>query len=429
MLIISRMNNRILLAIFFLAIFCHFSAWSKQTYLAILDSPIDYHHPEIQAAIAQEALQNSYFIDEYGNKKSWYQLNLETKLDFERQIETKYYTEQVEFIDAIHMLIGRKLTIENSKSILAKIHQGKIKSIIFPNFRLGLSNICAYLHGTHVAGIAINSLPDIQFINFPLITLPCQSKFADIFDYNPNHHQMKLRHYFEQISYILKHHNIKVVNLSISTSELITQRLIYKSSHFLHRVFFKKRLLEIAMHNTKIATEELHLFIRSNPQAVFVLAAGNDKSDLNTIDLHSAKIISDNLIKVGALDSDGNLATFSNHSSSSINIAALGTGIASARVGGGKIHISGTSQAAPFVSNALLKIFEAAPNLTPQQAINQLYHTRSTTNPNLKNAIAEGRVLIDSSEINSNGQNQKKINNLASLATAYTVPCEKAISF
>ncbi len=171
---------------------------------------------------------------------------------------------------------------------------------------------------------------------------------------------------------------------------------------------FRGKLKEIANEGAKIFTEELASFFRSNPNSVFVLAAGNEKRDLSKGIDHSANIQAENLIKVAAIDGKGKIAPFSNRSSSFVEVAAIGTGVASAMVGGGKMHMSGTSQAAPDVANAMAQIFESAPQLSAKEAVEALYARRTTTDSSLVNLVANGRVLKAAEVQSETGHLQKE---------------------
>lgn len=80
-----------------------------------------------------------------------------------------------------------------------------------------------------------------------------------------------------------------------------------------------------------------------------VAAAGNnvgDVSDLSPVHLHT-----NGLIVVGAVSSNGSLASYSNYGPS-VDVYAYGTGISSCAVGGSYVNKSGTSMAAPHITAA-----------------------------------------------------------------------------
>lgn len=390
------MLKKSFLAFSLISLFSAISAVSgSPTVIAVLDSPVDYDHPEIQAVLDEGLLKNAKIIDELGNEKSWYDLNLEAKAEFEKRLNRKVYDEQVRFIDAMHTLMGGDFDSNKKMNLRATVIKGYIKYLFSPKYRSGLNVVGTYLHGTHVAGIAIESLTNVRLINFPIITSAPEKKLTltEIFKFDPIKQRRELRNQLEQISQVLQKDNVRVVNLSIGTSDEIAFKLLKQKATILQKIFFRGQLKELAKQNAKVFTEELAFFFRANPNSVFVLAAGNEKQNLAKTTDHSANIQTENLIKVGALYTSNNLASFSNRSASYVDIAAFGTGIVSALVGGGKMHMSGTSQAAPNVTNALAQIFEAAPQISAKEAIDALLEQGTRKSTALDGLVVNGRVL------------------------------------
>lgn len=113
--------------------------------------------------------------------------------------------------------------------------------------------------------------------------------------------------------------------------------------------------------------------------AVLVLAAGNDGASESTFPgQFAAQSGSDGrAIVVGAVDSNNNIAGFSNRAGVAKNayIVAPGMAIESTFPGGGNGIASGTSMAAPVVSGAAAALMDAAPSLTPEQVVQLLLTT------------------------------------------------------
>ncbi|MCS7465424.1 S8 family serine peptidase [Stieleria sp. ICT_E10.1] len=102
---------------------------------------------------------------------------------------------------------------------------------------------------------------------------------------------------------------------------------------------------------------------------LFVAAAGNGDIFGNGVDndqtpFYPASYEVDNVIAVAAATPDDRLATFSNYGRTSVDIAAIGTGIRSTLKGGGYGTANGTSMAAPHVAGTAALVWSAFPQAT-----------------------------------------------------------------
>ena len=124
----------------------------------------------------------------------------------------------------------------------------------------------------------------------------------------------------------------------------------------------------------------------------FPTAAGNDASDTDNSPQYPAGYAIPNVISVAAIDSNNNLASFSNYGAASVDIAAPGVSIKSTTPNNTYASYSGTSMATPHVSGALALLFAVEPSLTVAQAIERLY-TSGTDRSSLAGLIRTGRSL------------------------------------
>ncbi len=113
---------------------------------------------------------------------------------------------------------------------------------------------------------------------------------------------------------------------------------------------------------------------------VIVAATGNDATDKTrgAVSYPAAYAgtgrTCTNVISVGAIDSTGELAAFSN-ASSHTTVVAPGVDVRAAGPGGRFRGVSGTSFAAPFVSGAVALLRAAQPGLSARQVCRQLERT------------------------------------------------------
>lgn len=112
-----------------------------------------------------------------------------------------------------------------------------------------------------------------------------------------------------------------------------------------------------------------------NAGILFVAAAGNSSINMDSSPQYPASYAVDNIISVAAVDSNGNLAYFSNYGSTTVSVAAPGVSIASTYPGNRYEYLQGTSMAAPHVSGALALLQAYRPGLTYLEMKNTLLNS------------------------------------------------------
>lgn len=369
--------------------------------MAILDTPLDYGHPEIQAVLDEDLLRNVKLTDEKGEEKTWYVLNQEAKAEFERRLNKNEYKEQVEFFDALNMMSGKPNKDEPLKAlqILGRVAKGMFRYTYSREYRSQINLLGGYLHGTHVAGLAVSSLRDVRLINYPITGTKKQLKLSEILAFDPEKVREEARRYHRHLSQVFKENNVRIVNLSIEFTPDSQIPSLKKRAGFFARLalntVYRSQLLNVARTSSKIMIEELAFMARENPQAVFVFGAGNSKRNLDQGEAHTAQINEPNVIQVASITHEGKRSPFSNWSGSQIEVAAMGGGVLSALVGGGKVHMTGTSMSTPKVSNAIAKVFEENPLLSAPDAIQTFYDKYTVLDEKLADTTIGGRKLIE----------------------------------
>jgi subtilisin family serine protease len=105
-------------------------------------------------------------------------------------------------------------------------------------------------------------------------------------------------------------------------------------------------------------------FVGAATNTLFVFAAGNDGSNNDQLPVSPANVEAENKIVVAATLGTEKLATFSNHGIK-VDVAAPGVIIKSSIPGNQYLELSGTSMAAPFVTNVAARLKDLNPSLSP----------------------------------------------------------------
>lgn len=103
------------------------------------------------------------------------------------------------------------------------------------------------------------------------------------------------------------------------------------------------------------------------PNTLFVVASGNDGSNNDQLPDYPSDIPAANKLVVAATFGYSELAEFSNYGATKVDLAAPGVAIDSTSPAQAYLQMSGTSQAAPFVTNILAKAKDINPKLTASE--------------------------------------------------------------
>ncbi|MDC8770029.1 S8 family serine peptidase [Roseateles albus] len=193
------------------------------------------------------------------------------------------------------------------------------------------------LHGTHVAGIAMAGNPHAE-----LLAIHSGSEF-----FKPAFIAKRgaLQKQLEQIAAFIRDNKVRIVNMSWGLPGIGMQA-----------------------EQERALREQMLALMAACPNTLFVAGAGNENSDMGPAASRfwPASLGAANLLAVGALDHAGHVTGFSNYGEA-VHLYALGDATLSAIPGEQTMAMSGTSMAAPEVSNLAAKLLSQWPGLTVAQ--------------------------------------------------------------
>ncbi|HMA07235.1 MAG TPA: S8 family serine peptidase, partial [Ramlibacter sp.] len=125
---------------------------------------------------------------------------------------------------------------------------------------------------------------------------------------------------------------------------------------------------------------------------LFVTSAGNANQDSTFAEAIPADIVLPNLVAVGAVDQAGDEASFTSYGPT-VLLHANGYQVESFVPGGRRIALSGTSMAAPQVTNLAAKMLAVKPSLKPDQVIEIMRRTADRSEDGRRTLIHPARAL------------------------------------
>lgn len=216
-----------------------------------------------------------------------------------------------------------------------------------------------YMHGTHVAGIAVRGNPAARLLVAQFYDSLGEIPFPPTVEW-----ASKFKGDFEQIGDYFRTNNVRVVNMSWGDDVAEIEQWLTKTSPEKDPAARK----QFAQTIYKIWREAVENAIRSAPNTLFVCAAGNSNSDTGFTEDVPASFHLPNLLVVGAVDQAGEETSFTSYGDTVI-VDADGFQVESYVPGGTRLKMSGTSMASPNVVNLAAKLIAINSLLTPEQTI------------------------------------------------------------
>lgn len=238
------------------------------------------------------------------------------------------------------------------RAVMAALKAEQVK-----DFQEDLALASLYMHGTHVAGIAVEGNP---FARVYVGAMLWNQRIEPLPPSEDRSHAAAAA--YAAMVEGFKKADVRVVNMSWRYGpSRIEQALAF---HNLGGTLEARK--EQAQHLFQIESDALEAAIAGAPDILFVAGAGNEDNSADFEAYVPAGFSLPNLITVGAVDRAGAEAAFSTFGRTVV-VHANGFEVEGPVPGGQRMKLSGTSMASPQVANLAAKLLALKPGLTPEQ--------------------------------------------------------------
>jgi len=223
-------------------------------------------------------------------------------------------------------------------------------------FLEGIGAYANYAHGTHVSGIAAHGNPAVRL-------LPCRITF--------DYHAVPEKPTIEQATKdavameksvaFFKKHKVRVVNMSWGGDLKSVETALEQNNA--GGTADERRVLARKIYD--VGYDGLLGAMKGAPEIMFVIAAGNSNNDVKFDEVMPSSFKLPNIVVAGAVDQAGEQTSFT--SFGNCDVYSDGFEVESYIPGGEKMKLSGTSMAAPNVTNLAAKLWALNPKLTVAQ--------------------------------------------------------------
>ena len=334
---------------------------ASATNVAVIDSGLDVTHPFLITSLWKNTPEyegeDHFDDDENGLIDDIFGYNFEQDnndlIDLLNNIE--FMMSDYEYFELQDRVIRTKQGLDN-------LPQEEVDAFGLDNRRGHAYEFGHKAHGTHVSGIIAKENPLVNIMG-----IKKGNRIVEIAPYIKEIKNYQLKNValgdvedLEETVLYLKENNIRVANGSFGTPyEAVINRFLTLRTygHHMSEIKYISRLYQIEL--LKAQEETLSL----SPKTLFVFAAGNSGYNNDTKIFTPANVQIDNALTVAATIDRSALADFSCYGEKTVHIAAPGVGILSTVPGDLLLKMSGTSQAAPFVTRVASLVLDVNSDL------------------------------------------------------------------
>lgn len=250
--------------------------------------------------------------------------------------------------------------IDSAAAAAFREHMGELEPDELEAFFADVGLVIYRSHGTHVAGIAAAGNPFIRLLvarkggDYGAVEGPLKLAHGEIF-------AAMVR---DTVAYF-RANDVRVVNMSW---DMVSLGGILANLEANGVGSDAEEREALAREIFGVMSSGLSEALASAPEILFVIAAGNTGGDPLRQRWTPPARGTPNLLLVGAVDSAGGLTSFSTYGPD-VRLYANGFAVESYLPGGKRARYSGTSMAAPQITNLAAKLLAHAPNLAPKELI------------------------------------------------------------
>jgi hypothetical protein len=335
----------------------------KPVLMAIWDSGIDVTVFKDQMWINEKEKIDGQDTDGNGFIDDIHGIAFDLHENYTRDLLYPLSKEQAEKLpqikDQMKGLLDLQAAVNSEEAKKLRQHLAALPPDQMKNFLEELMLFTMYMHGTHVTGIALAGNPYARILCARVT-----------FDHRqvpepPSVEQAKraAENYMRTVKYFQKY-GVRVANMSWGWSFSEIEGMLEANGIGKNAEERREKTREIF----NIYKDGLFNALKIAPEILFVIAAGNENSNVEFDQIIPSSFNLPNLLVVGAVDQAGEETSFTSFGEQ-VTLYANGFEVESYLPGGSRMKASGTSMASPNVVNLIAKLLAIKPQLSPAEVI------------------------------------------------------------